>query len=89
MRKFLAGVGGLSPSLPVGKTLSVMKIYIHHVAIIVITINVIFRLERIGNSCAQFFEHTVETFGAGMHHGKGCISSAFIQKLMHKIMCIP
>ena len=86
MSKFSAGAGGLPPSLPVGKTLSFMKIYIHHVAIIVITIIIIFREERIGNSCAQFFEHAVETFSAGMHHGKACISSAFIQKLVYQIM---
>ena len=78
MSKFLAGVGALPPSLPVGKTLSFIKIYIHHVTIIVIAIIIAFRVERIRNSCAQFFEHAVETFGAGMHHGKVCISSAFI-----------
>ena len=57
MSKFLAGVGGLPPSLPVGKTLSFIKIYIHHVTIIVIAIIIAFRVERIRNSCAQFFEH--------------------------------
>ena len=88
MSKFLAGVVGIPPSLPVGKTLSVMKIYIHHVAIIVIAIIIIFRVERIGNSRAHFFEHAVETFGAGMHHGKACISSEFIPKLVHLIMCL-
>ena len=86
MSKFLAGVGGLPPSLPVGKTLSFIKIYIHHVTIIVITIIIAFRVERIRDSCAQFFEHAGETFGAGMHHGKACISSAFIQKLVYQIM---
>ena len=55
-------------------------------AIIVIAIIIVFREERIGNSCAQFFGHAVETFSAGMHHGKACISSAFIQKLVHQIM---
>ena len=88
MSKFSAGAGGLPPSLPVGKTLSFMKIYIHHVAIIVIAIIIIFRVERIGNSRAHFFEHAVETFGAGMHHGKACISSEFIPKLVHLIMCL-
>ena len=88
MSKFSAGVGGLPPSLPIGKTLSVMKIYIHHVGITVITIIINFWVERIGNSCAQCFEHAVETFGAGMHHGRACISSAFIQKLVHQIMYI-
>ena len=88
MSKFLAGVGGLPPSLPVGKTLSFIKIYIHHVTIIVIAIIIAFRVERIRNSCAQFFQHAVETFGAGMHHGKACISSAFIQKLVYQIMCL-
>ena len=86
MSKLLAGVGGLPPSFPVGKTLSFIKIYIHHVTIIVIAIIIAFRVERIRNSCAQFFQHAVETFGAGMHHGKACISSAFIQKLVHQIM---
>ena len=84
MSKFLAGVGGLPPPLPVGKTFSFIKIYIHHVTIIVITIIIAFRVERIRNSCAQFFQ----TFGAGMHHGKACISSAFIQKLVYQIMCL-
>ena len=55
MSKFSAGVGGLPPSLPVGKTLSFMKIYIHHVAIIVIAIIIIFREERIKISCEQIF----------------------------------
>ena len=86
MSKFLAGVAGLPPSLPVGKTLSFIKIYIHHVTIIVIAIIIAFRVERIRNSCAQFFEHAVETFGTSMHHGKACISSAFIQKLVCQIM---
>ena len=60
MSKFLAGVGELPPPLPVGKIFSFIKIYIHHVTIIVITI-IAFRVERIRNSCAQFFQ----TFGAG------------------------
>ena len=34
----------------------------------------------------NFFEHIVETFNAGMHHEKACISSAFIQKLVHQII---
>ena len=74
MNKFSAVVGGIPPSLPVGRILSFMNIYIHHVAIIVIAIIIFFRVERIGNSCAQFFEHIVETFGAGVHYAK-----AFIQ----------
>ena len=88
MSKFSAGAGGLPPSLPVGKTLSFMKIYIHHVAIIVITIIIIFRVERIGNFGAQFFEHVVKTLGACLHHAEACISSAFIQKLVHKILYV-
>ena len=77
MSKFLAGV--------VGKPFPLRK-YIHNGAIIVIAIIMIFSEERIGNSCARFFEHAVETFSAGMHHGKACISSAFIQKLVYQIM---
>ena len=88
MRNFSAGVGGLTQSLPVGKTLSFMKIYIHHVAIIVIAIIITFKVKRIRNSCAKFFKHAVETFSAVMHHGKSCISSAFIQKLVHQIMYV-
>ena len=86
MIKFSAGVGGLPPSLPVGKTLSFIKIYIHHVAIIVIVIVITFRVERIRNSCTEIFKHAVETFSAGMHPGKACISSSFIQKLVYQIM---
>ena len=86
MSKLSAGVGGLCPSLPVGKTLSFMNIYVHHVDIIVITIIIIFRVERIGNTDAQFFEHVVKTFDACLHHAEACISSAFIQKLVHQIL---
>ena len=68
MSKVLAGVGRLPSSLPVGKTLSFIKIYTHHVTDIVIAIIIAFRVERIRNSSAQFFKHAVETFGAGMHH---------------------
>ena len=46
MSKFSTGAGGLPPSLPVGKTLSFIKIYIHHVAIIVFAIIITFRVER-------------------------------------------
>ena len=88
MSKLSAGVGGLSPSLPLGKTLFFMNIYIyiHHVDIIVITIIIIFRVERIGNTGAQFFEHVVKTFDACLHHAEACISSAFIHKLVHQIL---
>ena len=86
MSKLSAVVGGLCPSLPVGKTLSFMNIYIPHVDIIVITIIIIFRVERIGNSDAQFFKHVVKTFDVCLHHAEACISSAFIQKLVHQIL---
>ena len=63
-------------------------IYVHHVDIIVITIIIIFRVERIGNFGAQFFEHVVKTLGACLHHAEACISSAFIQKLVQKILYV-